>query len=678
MNTQKLLTITFIIVMIIYTSCDKNAGNKADDQTRDFLLSDSLWTPTGDAKLDSLLQLAAITPQDTNLVKIYFDIGYEYFFCHGDTEKAKEFYEKIKELSEKLDWNEGRYLFALGYPNILVTFGLVDSAIVIFEQTLEIAKSEMNQYLIATFSTNLGVCYFHKSWYETALEYYHQAINMFEKQGNKHRIAALYNLIGAVYCDMSLIDEHIKYTEISLEMINDTPDTLDRANWLNNYSVSLLSKNELEKAENALLEAQRISLLNNETFFLGRNYLNLAELELRKHNLEKLELYLGKAKDIFLQMGDVRVLSALNVGYAQLEMYRGRFNQSEKYIREALDMAIEYDLSDDEMACYKLLANLAVTRNDFRDHRLYEDKVDSTRIAMVSEKSRQYAKEMAAKYETEKKELQIERQNQVIARQNTQRGLLVAGVGVSVVFLILLWYMLRLRIRRNNALAEMNATKDKFFSIISHDLKNPAIMLRDALQILQKNGRSWDDDTLSEYYENLLKSAEGHVSLILNLLSWAQIQTGRIMYNPNVFIISSIVSDLAFLNKMAENKGVTLTFNLPQNALITCDSKMILTILLNLLTNAIKFTPKDGQVTLDISTTDAGYIFSVTDTGMGMSEEQIANIFSLSTTHSKNGTDGEQGSGLGLTICREFLEKHGSELHVESEEGGESRFWFEV
>jgi len=189
----------------------------------------------------------------------------------------------------------------------------------------------------------------------------------------------------------------------------------------------------------------------------------------------------------------------------------------------------------------------------------------------------------------QQKELEIERQQLTISRQNMHRRLLAAGVAVCVVILVLLWYMLRLRIRRNqalsernSALADMNLTKDKFFTIISHDLKNPAEAQRDAIQQLVKNAHNWDKDTIAEYHDELLKSANGQVELLYNLLGWAKIQTGRMTCRLETFLFSTIIADLTLIFKMAENKGVTLTTAIPCDALVTGDSNMLSAVIRNL------------------------------------------------------------------------------------------------
>ena len=158
------------------------------------------------------------------------------------------------------------------------------------------------------------------------------------------------------------------------------------------------------------------------------------------------------------------------------------------------------------------------------------------------------------------------------------------------------------------------------------------------------------------------------------------------MYHPRPFdLVSTLKSDICTIKSMAEEKGVMLEVQMPASALITGDDNMLATVVRNLLVNAVKFTAAEGTVVFEIKDFGdkgikggSGYIVSVTDTGIGMTFEQIENLFSLNRQQSRPGTIGESGTGLGLIVCKEMIEKHGSKLIVESEEGKGSRFWFEV
>ena len=283
------------------------------------------------------------------------------------------------------------------------------------------------------------------------------------------------------------------------------------------------------------------------------------------------------------------------------------------------------------------------------------------------------------KYETLEQQLEIERQQTEIEQQRIRLFLSVGGLIVLLLLLAMLVYIFMLRTRRNNQLAEINDIKDKFFSIISHDLKNPVIAQRDALYTLADLAHQLDTNTLTDYLRKVVKSADGLADLLKNLLDWAKIQTGHERFNSLSFnLIYSLLSDIMFVRNMAERKEIDLEVQYPPAATIIADANMIVTVVRNLLTNAIKFTAAEGKVSLHINENNGKYAVAVSDTGLGMTPEQVQNLFRIDRQLLREGTAGEQSSGLGLIVCRDMLRKHGSELHVESTEGKGSKFWFEV
>jgi len=154
------------------------------------LPADTVLTATGNAPLDSLLQLAATARQDTVLARLYYDIGLMYE--DNDFEKAKAYYLKLHHLSDRLDWSEGRYLFSRGFSLLLTREGLVDSALVVNLQALELAKKEKNERWMAAINANTGVDYFAKNWYETALQHYMEALPFYEKTNDTEMLGDLY------------------------------------------------------------------------------------------------------------------------------------------------------------------------------------------------------------------------------------------------------------------------------------------------------------------------------------------------------------------------------------------------------------------------------------------------------------------------------------------------------
>jgi len=390
--TFKVFLLSAFALLFLAPGCNSNDNNRdkqplAQNATTENIAPDSLKL-TGNVKLDSMLRLTVNAKQDTNLAKLYFDIGDSYLYSNNSA-KAKEYYFKVDSLSKLLNWTRGSFLFAAGYTDVLNREGLMDSAIVIHQTTLKLLIKNSDERSIASTLVNLGNCYNYKQWDETALKYYNEALPLFEKQGNKYYVAHLYNLMSTVYNRLFMQDENLLYSEKTIEIYKEKPDTLPRAGALNNYALALIKKHELDKAENCLVEAQRICKLHNAKHYLSPIYINLGTIAIEQNDLDYAEMYIRKAMEF-----DNTEANRL---FGNIEKLRGNFDLSEKYAREALKTADEYDLPLEKMKCYTLLADISTARHDFQKYRFYQSKSDSIQLTVISEKTQRYAKEMEAK-----------------------------------------------------------------------------------------------------------------------------------------------------------------------------------------------------------------------------------------------------------------------------------------
>jgi len=662
--------------LLFFFGCH-SPDQKNDIQTISSVPLDSLWQPTGDPKLDSLIQAASIAPKDTNLAMLYYQIGdiYENY----DFDKAEVYYLKMGELCEQLDWNQGRYFFTIGYTLVLNRQGVPDSAITLNLKMLELAKKEKNELWIGRLAYSTGNAYLIKQWYETALNYYVEALTIFDKLNETERLSTVYFQLSLLYSDIGNVDKAIEFGEKSVALFPDD------SYFLAGLGKAYMCAYQHEKANEYLEKSFKLCEQENNLYMVGWVAYQLCENALLNNDLKKAETYAHKAMKINKEIGCMESYAGALSVLSKVEELKGNFSRAEAYIFDVLKIVEETDNLQGKSDCYKILSELAIAQNKYNEHLQYLKELDLITKKIAEETSLQAMDEIEAKYETTKKELEIERQQNIINRQKIQRNLFFCGIALSVMALSLLWYLLHTRTRRNIILTEMNATKDKFFSIISHDLKNPALAQRDALQMMLDNAESWDVDTLKQYYHGLLQSANGQVNLLYNLLNWAQIQTGRMPFLPTQFDIVAELrkTDISLLNDMAKRKGIDFITDIPEIALITGDMNMLSTVVRNLLANAIKFTNQGGTVTLKI-TAGTGVLpyaptrISVSDTGIGMTEEQIQNLFHLTRQISKRGTAGETGAGIGFIVCIELLEKHGVTLHVESKINEGSHFWFEI
>jgi signal transduction histidine kinase len=229
----------------------------------------------------------------------------------------------------------------------------------------------------------------------------------------------------------------------------------------------------------------------------------------------------------------------------------------------------------------------------------------------------------------------------------------------------------------NEQLELANQTKDKFFSIIAHDLKSPFSAILGFSQLLLDTHKQNDEKNRQELIEFLYKSSVSTFNLMENLFTWARSQSGKILFNPETFDLKEMVDEtLSGIEGSATIKKIKIS-NLIRNGLIvSADKNMIKTVFRNLISNAVKFTNKGGEVIIDqLNEGTGGFVsVSVQDNGIGMTEEQIKDLFLIDKTVSTLGTEDEKGSGLGLILCKEFIEKHGGKIRVESKEAKGSSF----
>ncbi|MBN2347982.1 MAG: hypothetical protein JXJ22_04045 [Bacteroidales bacterium] len=231
----------------------------------------------------------------------------------------------------------------------------------------------------------------------------------------------------------------------------------------------------------------------------------------------------------------------------------------------------------------------------------------------------------------------------------------------------------------NEHLETVNKSKDKLFSIIAHDLKSPFNTIFGFAELLQLKKDSLTEEKRNTYIANLYDSAKRVYMLLENLLQWSRSQTNRIKFEPRKFTIKEMIEDIGLLHKEnLKRKNLQFIYTVEDSIELTADYEMIHGVVRNLLSNAIKFTPERGTITITVQQENNSIQFSLKDTGMGIPENIANNLFKLDKTFSTAGTNGEKGTGLGLTLCKDFVEKHGGKIWVESTIGKGSNFMFSI
>lgn len=357
--------------------------------------------------------------------------------------------------------------------------------------------------------------------------------------------------------------------------------------------------------------------------------------------------------------------------------------------------ALNYALQAEQIISYKpiiinspyifsIICNLYQKLGDYKNALIYANKSNNASIKIYNQQKGFTIAELnfQKKLFEEKKQIEITHQRNyfIIAISIITITLLIIILIESKKYQKLLQLRNDLITQQNTKLQELNKTKDKFFSIIAHDLKNPIISSKGLSEILVNEYDTLNDNEKKELIQILFDSASQTSELLENLLNWSRSQRGKISFEPAIIDLKKFIkSNINLLQSQSHTKEIEIIYSEIPGLYVLADNYMINTIIRNLLSNAIKFTPNKGKIIISNEIIENDKIkISITDTGVGIPQEKIPKIFDISQKISSPGTNQEKGTGLGLILCKEFLEKHNSYLTIQSEVGKGTKITFEL
>ncbi len=231
--------------------------------------------------------------------------------------------------------------------------------------------------------------------------------------------------------------------------------------------------------------------------------------------------------------------------------------------------------------------------------------------------------------------------------------------------------------KTNEELKALNATKDKFFSIIAHDLRSPFQSLLNYSEILATESENLSQEEILQFSSALNEILNNLYGLLNNLLHWSMLQRDLISFEPeNININNTIDKIIGISHRNALGKNISISNQTDKEIFVNADANMLRSIIQNLIINAIKFTPEGGQIIISAKIKNKFVEISICDTGVGIDPEKSSKLFDFTTIFSTHGTSGEKGTGIGLPLCKEFVERNGGKIRVESEPGNGSKFTF--
>jgi signal transduction histidine kinase len=387
-----------------------------------------------------------------------------------------------------------------------------------------------------------------------------------------------------------------------------------------------------------------------------------------------------------------------NIGI--LYYQQNRYNEAIHNLTAGLQAALESQTLIQQQKSYDYLSLCHKELDEYDLALMKREQFVVVSDFIQNQKNDQRLLESQSRYVIDTKESKIEsleaereKRDQQLTRQKHLRNFLIAviGLGIVIVGLGLNLYkvkqgannnlhMINEKVKmQNEQLQDLNATKDKFFSIIGHDLKGPLNSLTSFSSLLINHIESLSREEIQMLAKDFDKSLKNLYALLNNLLEWSRSQTGNIEFTPETFDIGSLLKenrDLLFAQ--AQNKKIGFLEEMNGRVAVKAHRHSLNTVVRNLVSNSIKFTPEGGVIKLGIKQNRRDVLVSVADTGVGMSPDVISKLFRLDAKHTTKGTANEKGTGLGLILCKDFVEKNGGKLWVESEEGRGSVFYFTV
>lgn len=369
--------------------------------------------------------------------------------------------------------------------------------------------------------------------------------------------------------------------------------------------------------------------------------------------------------------------TSLTICYNQLgilEMKAGNNAASERYLLQAVQYAEATKNAVQLEKSYQMLSKV-LEKTDPTRALVYLKKAFELQDKLFNEKSEAQIDVFNTRYKVHEQQDKIEDQKASLAGHRLLRNHLI---GLLIILLIFIGFYIKLngKLKRRNAeLAQVNAIKDKFFSLISHDLRNPVTAQQKILKLILENDNKLSPEKIHSLCEELLASSTSLNELLFNLLNWSRMETGQMEIVPIIFNLKSLVIDLQkYMNLQLEEKNLTLNIDIPDDASAYGDINMISTVLRNLLSNAVKFSYNGSHIDLKACDDNEVWYVSVSDHGIGLKPESMDLLFKLNTNVSTTGTAGEKGTGLGLILSREMVERNGGKISADNLEDGGARF----
>jgi len=546
---------------------------------------------------------------------------------------------------------------------------------------------------------NLGLDYSSFGKYDEAYFYFTQCYQLSKiKKDSSSLTIALHN-ISTVFKELGQYDRALDYLQLS-QKISDI--IKDREGKAYNYSEAgdVFRKRKLY---DTALQILKLSLKTTRALNLTYNDLapevlmNMAKIYSDKKDNVNAQLYYDSAYQMFQKIVNEYGMAQVSLGRGKILASEKKYGDALRLINSSLAIANKTNSWTLEIECYQSLSALYEQQGDAHNALDYYKRYRQLEDSLFSEGMQAKLLQDQVRFAMASKENQIETLSKLeearkdeLKKEVLIRNILVVAVALTVILLFAVYRSGQRRItinkllidhqgeikKRNKDLEQLNEVKDKFFSIISHDLRSPINALSGILDLMDNN--QIKPEEFSKLNKELRKQFEHTKTLINNLLDWALLQMDKLKLQPDKFDIQKMVDENFKMLASLHLKDIKMINSVGTNLFAFGDLNMVNLILRNLILNAIKFTESGGSIEVAAKEQNDEIVVSVKDTGIGINPAIQKILFEKTAGYTTRGTANEKGTGLGLLLCKEFVEKNGGQIWLESEVGKGSIFYFTV
>ena len=499
-------------------------------------------------------------------------------------------------------------------------------------------------------------------------------------------IGSTLNNIAYVYTRLNDYKTATKYLNESLNLRRAQKDTTGTMSVLNNLGGIYGYQGNYEDALKSFEEVLALAKKLDNQHMIGYSYGNIGDVYINQEKYEAAIQYLEKQLAINQELGekDMQCNALINLGESHTKLKQ--FPIAQSYYQQALVLSQSLGTMDNVIKAYQHLAILFEKKGDYKaaleNTKRYRALSDSISLAESKSKIDELRVQFDS-YKTEQDNVLLQKENELqdaqIARYNTQRffwGSLALMLFILVILFIVLY---QYRTRTNKELRHINSSKDRLFALVAHDLKNPLSAFKSITQSLHENARNIDKEEIEYYLKRLYNASDKLYLLLQNLLEWALNENGKLPFHPSPIQAKDSIEEVdQLLLLSAAEKKISLLNEIPEGLELFTDDKMFKTVVRNLVSNAIKFSPKGEKIRIWSTIEPNFVVIHVKDSGIGISPEDQKKLFLATQDSSTIGNSKEKGTGLGLLLCKELVERQGGQLWVESSLKKGSTFSFSI